>query len=100
VRTSEQTKASGRVEREPRDQSGYIDQTLEIEIEISEGRKEWILAWILIEDVVKFWRNFMYSPLAAGARSARKDRSWQLTIPIDLAVDANPRSLNEVHRRR
>jgi hypothetical protein len=60
-KANERTNASGGFDRDAFDQSAFDAQHLEIEVEVR-GKKSWVLAEIVIESVVKFWRDFFQEP--------------------------------------
>ena len=71
-KASQQTKASGGFDRDAFDQSAFDVQRLEIEVEVH-GKKNWILAEIVIESVVAFWRDFFqeHSPYKDNLPTSR-----------------------------
>ena len=62
-KASQQTKVAGGFDSGRFDETAFDSQQLEIEAQVGE-HKTWILAEIVIESVVKFWRDFFqeYSP--------------------------------------
>jgi hypothetical protein len=69
---SGKTKASGGVDSAAFDEGAFDTLRLEIEADVLD-KKEWIDADILLETVVKFWRNFFleHSPYKASLPTSR-----------------------------
>jgi hypothetical protein len=63
LKASQQTKAGGGFDSAAFDRDAFDTQRLEVEVEVL-GERKWVPADILIETVVKFWRDFFreYSP--------------------------------------
>jgi hypothetical protein len=71
-KTSEQTKVTGGFDSGGFDEAAFDTQHLEIEVEV-DGKKGWVLAETVIEEVVKFWRDFLeeYSPYNGDLPTSR-----------------------------
>ena len=55
---SQQTRVTGSFDSGGFDRAAFDTHHLEIEVEVLD-KKTWIPADIIIEDLVKFWRNFL-----------------------------------------
>lgn len=59
-KVSQQTQVNGAFDSGAFDQAAFDTTRLEIEVDVADGQKRWILATTLFENIVLFWRDFFH----------------------------------------